>query len=263
MESAAIEAGISQRYVALALSELPGTDALESAVDPSEAREQAGRAILGRVQRSLSVSRVIRAPARDVLKAMGRTFQNATFRLTLKDQLGRHPLDGGILVFKLPDMDASGTNFTHFTWLRYGLYARELRATIRPLDLDGGAAEVTVVADLRPGVGYNVWGYGIIAGGISAVSGVIGGAIGAKAMALAGLAIGAPAAITALAAGALAISASRAFYRWELQTATQELEELLQAIEGTLRTRSVFEEDPPALPPPPAASGPDITLLST
>lgn len=263
VEAAAIEAGISQRYVALALSELPTDAALDAAADPSELREQAGRIILGRIQRSLSVSRVIRAPAREVLKAIGRTFQNPSFRLTLKDQIGPHPLDGGILVFRLPDMDASGAAGLKFTWLRYGLYATELRATIRPREQDRHATEVTVVADLRPGLSPNVWGYGMLSASATAGAGIVGGVIGAKAMALGGILLGGPIAVSALAAGALAISASRAFYRWEGTRATQELEELLQAVEGTLRTRSVFEEDPPELPPPPADAGPDIVILSS
>lgn len=263
VESAAVEAGISQRFVALALSELPADDVLQDGGNPNDAREQAGKLILGRVQRSLSVSRVIRAPARDVLKSIGRTFQGPLFRLGLKDQIGPHPLDGGILVFKLPDMDASGSAGFSFTWLRYGLYATEIRVTLRALDQDRGGTEVTAIADLRPGVGYNVWGYGFIAGGMTAVSGVIGGAVGAKAMALAGLAIGAPAAITALAAGALCVAGSRAMYRWELKSATQELEELLASLDGSLRTRNVFEEDPPALPPRRPGSDLDITILGS
>ena len=263
VQSAAIEAGISQRYVALALSELPGDDAMQAAADPNQLREQAGQLILGRVQRSLSVSRVIRAPARDVLKAMGRTFQGQTFRLTLKDQIGPHPLDGGILVFRLPDMDASGAANLKFTWLRYGMYATEIRATIRALDHERDTTEVTVVADLQPGISPNIWGYGMLSASATAGAGVIGGFVGAKAMALAGVLLGGPIAVSALAAGALAISASRAMYRWGGRKAAEELETLLQAVEGTLRTRNVFDEDPPALPPRRPSADLDITALGS
>ena len=64
VESAAVEAGISQRFVAIALSELPtDAQAVSAAVDEDSLRERVGRVMLGRLQRSLSVSRVIRAPS--------------------------------------------------------------------------------------------------------------------------------------------------------------------------------------------------------
>lgn len=247
VEAAAVEAGISQRFVALALSELPKDDSLALVEDDRAPRERLGRALFGRLERSLSVSRIVRAPARDVLRSIGRAFQGPVFRLILKDQLGPHPLDGGILVFKIPDMDASGNYVSELTWLRYGLFARELRVTLRALDHDSAATEVTAIADLRPGVGYNVWGYSAMAAGTTVATGVGGGLVAAKAMALTGALIGLPVAITGLAVGAVAMSASRAFYRWELRAATKEMEELLASIEGGLRTLDVFEADPPLL----------------
>lgn len=246
VEAAAVEAGISQRFVALALSELPNEKAADLPSEPGSTREAFGRAVLGSVKQSMSVSRVIRAPARDVLRAIGKTFQNHEFKLSLRDQIGPHPLDGGILVFRLPDMDASGAG-TKFNWLRYGLYARELRATLRVLEHENNSTEVTLFADLRPGIGMNVWGYTILSGGVTGAATLAGGVIGAKAMALAGALLLGPAAVTAMAAGALAISASRAFYRYEATAATSELEELLLAVEGSLRVHNIFEDEPAAL----------------
>ena len=259
VESAAVEAGISQRFVALALSELPSDSAALVPADDS-VRERVGRALLIELKRSVSASRIIRAPARDVLKLLGRTFQGLPYRMTLRDQLGAHPLDGGILVFKLPAMDASGQIVYPFTWLRYGLGALELRVTLRSLDHDRGATEVTVVADARPGLGANVWGYAGMAFGATASAGAFGGIVGAKMMALAGALIGAPAAITALAGGATAVASIRAFYRWEGRKATSELEELLLAIDASRRSHSIFDEDPPQLPPPAASAGGDFLV---
>ena len=180
--------------------------------------------------------------------------------MALLDQIGAHPLDGGILVFKLSDIDGSGQISYPFTWLRYGLGARELRATLRPLENDRSATEVTVVADARPGMNANVWGYAGMTFGATATAGAFGGIVGAKMMALAGALIAAPALVTALAAGALAVAGTRAFYRAEGRWATSELEELLRAIDVSLRSRSIFDEDPPALPPPRATGG-DIVGL--
>jgi hypothetical protein len=134
--------------------------------------------------------------------------------------------------------------------LRYGFYTRELRVTMRLLEHERGATEVLVLADLRPGHGVNVWAYGALSGGATSAAGAAGAAIGVKAMALAGVMLAAPVAITGLAVGALALAASRASYRWSLKKATIELEEMLAAIDVSLRSRSIFDENPPLLPPP-------------
>ncbi|MDQ8153821.1 MAG: serine/threonine-protein kinase [Gemmatimonadota bacterium] len=262
VESAAVEAGISQRFVALALSELPRDAAAPLPLDGTSVRGWLAQRLFGDLRPALSVSRVIRAPARDVLKLIGRTFQGMPYRMTLRDQIGPHPLDGGIIVFKLPDMDMSGQVGYAFTWLRYGFFTREVRVTLRALANERGVTEVSAFADLRPGHGVNVWGYGMLSGGATVVAGATGAVIGVKAMALAGAMLAAPVAITGLAAGALALAASRASYRWSLKKATIELEELLAAIDLSLRSRSIFDEDPPLLPPPaPAAGGDDILMV--
>jgi len=261
VESAAVEAGISQRFVALALSELPGDAAAPLPLDGTSVRGRLAQRLFGDLRPALSVSRIIRAPAREVLKLMGRTFQGVPYRMTLRDQIGAHPLDGGIIVFKLPDMDASGGVGYPFTMIRYGFFTRELRVTLRALEQERGATEVTVFADLRPGHGVNVWAYGILSGGATAGAGAVGAVIGIKAMALAGAMIAAPVAITGLAVGGLALAGSRASYRYSLRKATVELEELLAAIDVSLRSRSIFDEDPPVLPPPAASAGGDLLVM--
>lgn len=247
VEAAAIEAGISQRFVALALSELPKDPALPVEPDEGGARERVGRALLGKIERSLSVSRIIRAPARDVLRSLGRTFQGQDFRLTLKDQIGPHPLDGGILVFKLPEFDSKGSYNGAFRWLRYGSYAKELRVTLRALDHDPSATEVTAFADLRPGIGSNILTYAGMSAGVTSGVGLGGGVAAAKLMDVAGAMMGLPIALTALAGIGVSVAASRAFYRWGLRAALTEIEELLAGIESDLRTTDVFEIAPARL----------------
>jgi hypothetical protein len=262
VEAAAVEAGISQRFVALALSELPSGTAIGAgtALESGSLDDRVGSLVIGRLQRSLSVARTIRAPARDVLQAMGRCFQGHPLRMTLHEQIGPHPLDGGILVFKLPDIDASG-QFA-FTWLRYGVGAKHVRVTLRTLEHDRGATEVTAVADLRPGLRSSVWTYAGL--NIAAASGSagVGFVIGLKAMALSGLMLVAPVMVTALAGAALTLAAGRAYHRAELRWATEDMENMLRSIDTTLRSRSLFDGDPPELPPPPA-SGSDGSFLAS
>jgi hypothetical protein len=247
VEAAAVEAGISQRFVALALSEMPSDADAVPALDGGSLRDRVGAVVIGRPQRSLSVARIIRAPARDVLQAIGQCFQSHPYRMTLDDQIGPHPLDGGILVFKLPDMDVNG--YVKLVWLRYGVGARQVRVTLRVPEHDRNSTEVTAVADLRPGLDYNVWGYAGINAGVATASAATGLAIGLKAMALTGILLAAPIAVTGFAGGALAVAASRAFYRAELRWATKEMEDMLQTIDGTLRSRSLFSGSPATSPP--------------
>lgn len=261
VEAAAVEAGISQRFVALALSELPAASDGSVALDGGSVTEKIGSMVIGRMQRSLSVARVIRAPAREVLQAMGRCFQGHPLRMVLDEQIGAHPLDGGILVFKVPDMDASGLNA--FTWLRYGVGAKHVRVTLRTLEHDRGATEVTAVADLRPGLKANAWGYAGASLGVASGAMAAGFAIGLKAMALSGILLAGPMAVMGFAGGALAVAAGRAFYRAELRWATEEMDNMLRAIDGTLRSRSLFDSDPPPSTPPGLAGGSDGSFIST
>lgn len=249
VEAAAIEAGISQRFVALALSELPRDTAMIADVAGIGLRERVGTSLLRELQRSISVSRVIRGSARDVLKALGSTFQGQRFRMTLRDTVGPHPLDGGILVFTLPEMDENGQATHAFRWLYYGLGAKELRATLRPVDRDRESWEVTVIADLRRGLAANVWGYSGLSFGLTATTASVGGMMIAKALALGGALIAGPVAAIGLASAPLIVAGARATYRWEGRKATRELEALLDAINGTLRSVSISDEEPlPRLP---------------
>ncbi len=241
VEVAAVEAGISQRFVALAISEMPNENLAVASEGGDGARETVGTALLGEMNHSLSVSRVIRAPAREVLKALGRTFQGQQFRMTLVDQLGPHPLDGGIMVFKLPPIDWSGQTPYPFNWLAYGAFGKTVRATLRVLEHDRSACEVSLYVDLRPGIRANVWTYSSLTVGASATSAAVGGIVGAQALALAGAMIALPAAVTLLAGGSLAVLASRASYKYCMRKATAELEDLLAATDATFRTRNIFE----------------------
>lgn len=253
VESAAIEAGISQRYVALALSELPSDAAATVAATESGFVAKAATALLGDVKPALSATRIIKAPARDVLRAVGRVFQGPQYQLTLRDQIGTHPLDGGILAFSLPGMEALSNGTYPLLQLRYGLYAKELRTAIRVLDRGPGGCEVSVHADLRPGIATQVWMWAGLGGAVGSVGAVVGGIVGWKVMALGGLMLGTPIAAGVAVTAGLMVGIARFSYQYALRHARNELEELLASVDRSLRTRSVFEEDPPQLPRPASA----------
>lgn len=243
VEAAALEAGISQRYVALAMAELKSSPAsLQHSSTVPAWQDRVATRLLGTSQRSLAVSRPFRFAPRVVLAALGRTLQAHPYGLELHDTVGGHPLDGGVLVFKLPDM--VGTDY-RWTWTRYGVYAAEVRLTIAALPGDPRGCEVTAHIDLRRGLGANIAGYGIGISGSAAVGAGIATGVGVKVLALTGAALAAPVLGAAMVLGLGAYAGSGALYRWEIGKTTSELERALAAVDAAIRAHDIFGEAPP------------------
>jgi predicted Ser/Thr protein kinase len=249
VELAAVEAGISQRFVALAIAETRApVGAAPAPAEEGTGKERAVSVLLGTRKRSLSASRVIRSAPREVLQALGRALQGHPYDLYLADQVGAHPLDGGVLVFEYGGtMQAQAMGPLRHT--RWSLYIRQLRATLRPVAGDPNATEVTLHVDLRPGMGTNVGGSIALGVSGSTVGSVIGLALAKKAVLALSLAGGAG--VGALAAGLLSVAGIRAWYRHAVRESEGELERALAAIQMQLRSASIFGEPPPALRPPP------------
>jgi serine/threonine protein kinase len=118
--AAAAEAGISRQYVAMALAELPRGVAVPATPGVGE-RE--ATAFLGTTERSLGVSHVVPAPPARALRALGVVLQQAPYELRLRETVGAHPLDGGVIVFDLTGSivgaaGASATAPTSTGWAR-------------------------------------------------------------------------------------------------------------------------------------------------
>ncbi|MFN9256431.1 MAG: serine/threonine-protein kinase [Gemmatimonas sp.] len=260
VEAAAIEAGISQRYVALALDELraqPGAVAVAPGL--SDFKERFATRLLGTAQRTLSVTRRFALPPRAALQALGRTWQSYPWALTLRDTLGGHPLDGGVMVFDLPGMTTS-TEYK-WTWTRFGVYVPQLRVSLAAAAGDSRACEVTITIDLRAGLGVNLWGYGLTAGGGAGLAGLFGAVAGKAALGMAGLALLAPAAAAAIVGGVALAALSGPLYRWEIGKAEAELNAALDAINAGLRALDVFG-DLPNTKPPLTTRGDDFFMMS-
>jgi serine/threonine protein kinase len=256
VEAAAVEAGISQRFVALALDELRASpNAVQRAQPMPRWKEALATRLFGTTQRTLSVTRRFAAAPRAVLQLLGRSLQAAPWSLSLRDTLGGHPLDGGVLVFDLPAMVDGNYKWT---WTRYGLYVPELRVSLAAAPGSTKGCEVTIEVSLREGLMTNIAGYSIIAGGGGTLGGVIGAVIGKKALLLAGAAIGGPAVAGALLAGVAVLATAGPLYRWEIRKAEAELQAALAAIDVALRSIDIFGEAPPPPTPRPFSFGGDL-----
>ncbi len=253
--AAAVEAGISQQYVALALAELErAPEALHRADDLPAWKRQLSTRLLGTDERTLSVTRTFRVPPREALAALGRTLQAHPYSLTLRDTLGGHPLDGGVLVFTLPAMvDAT----YKWTYTRYAVYSPELRVSMRAAPGDARACDVTMQVDLAPGLTAVLAGYTFGCAGLAAGGAGIGLAVGAKALALTGALLAMPALAGWAVVGMGSALAVAPLHRWAIRKVRKELEDTLAAIETSVRAQDIFGELPPALP-----RGPSLARLS-
>ncbi|MES2522948.1 MAG: serine/threonine-protein kinase [Gemmatimonadota bacterium] len=252
VEAAAKEVGISHRYVALAMAELKTSPDAVARVQPMpQWKDRLATRLLGTSQRTLSVSRVFRFAPRVVLQAVGRSLQAHPYSLALRDTLGGHPLDGGVLVFELPPYSESNYRWT---WTRYGVYVPEVRVTFASVAGDPRACEVTMHLDLRRGMTYNLAGYGVGTGFGTAAGAAAGAVIGKAAMTLVGAALLGPALGGAAVLGLAALACAGPFYRWEIGKSAAELEAALGSVEASIRAMDIFGEVPPAPRPLPPSS---------
>lgn len=248
VRAAAAEAGISQQYVVLALAELSASPgALRREGSSSPRIERLARRILGTTQPTLSVSRVFRHPPGAILPALGRALQAKPFSLSLRETLGGHPLDGGILVFEIPKPGFADANYK-WTWARQGAFSPEARVTLAAVPGDPRACEVSMQIDLRRGLGPNLAGYVAGVGGTGMIGALIGLVIGKAGLSLAGAALLGPALVGAAVAGLGAMALLRRVYRWGLGRGSGELDAALAAVNASMQAVDIFGDPPAALP---------------
>jgi serine/threonine protein kinase len=248
VEAAAVEAGISRQYVALALAERRAGDRNANAVVLSESQDAQFTALLGTKDRAVSVSRVIPASPKVTLAAIGSVFTAEPYRLNVRDTVNGHPLDGGILRFTAP-------RFTAQSWitgvsskkgnLLYRLEQIELfdlNVTLQPRGTpQHPACEVIVTGDLRSGLERNLRADKWIVGSSSVIAGA--GGTAALLSTMGSLAL---AALPGVGLAAVAGGAALVWYRWlfrqALANAVVELEGLLEGVEKYLSRKELFGE---------------------
>ena len=253
VRAAAEEAGISPEFVDHALVETRD----RTPVEGSQVRPSAMAArFLGQPPLTLEVSRVIHAPAEEVYAAMQRILPGRPFHLSLIDHHGTDPLDGGVLVFKVPAysytaMPADQSFAYEMAWGDL----KQLLFSLRGLDTDPPATELTVRASLIHSHKLSMWVGGSISGVVGSLSGVggafAGGAAGA-ALGIGGLTAGAAVAgflAAGVAVGGLAMLGWRAVYRYSLRRGEKAIRNLIGSIAVDIETGGGFSSPKP-LPSP-------------
>jgi hypothetical protein len=266
VEAAAVEAGISRQYVALALAERSASAEAAGAAVLSDRMDRRLTTWLGTSDRAISVGRVIPAAARRTLQALGAVFTGEPHRLEFRGTVNGHPLDGGIMRFKVPRLtkQAPFAVFSSTKRLLYRLEQIELFDLSVTLTVRGTAqapaCEVIVTGDLRPGLRTNLYvDFAMIAGAmLVAGAGTAWAARGHGAGALPGIAL------AVVAAGIVTAAWYRWLFRRALDDARKELQALLASVARHLDQQALFasHEAPFGAPgdaPPPAVGWPPST----
>jgi hypothetical protein len=267
--AAAREAGIGGDFMAMALAEREVTRKQERWL---RGRGGAGaRWLLPDQPRAIELTRIIRASPRTVLDAMQRIFPALPYHLELVDSRGENPLEDGILVFRVPGMQAYTSGAT-FAWeMTYGTVTH-LLLSIRPAapggdGKDPAASKVTLRAPLLEHTRQSYWLSLASAGLLGLGGGGIGVAVGLSLVGGgavlpvvgAGVVLAGSAAMGAGGGGSLGTWGARALYRWGIGKATGALERLLQVVDVNARTGGSFPR-PAAGPPPPGDDGLSVLL---
>jgi eukaryotic-like serine/threonine-protein kinase len=274
VEAAAVEAGISRQFVAIALAErtataTPGGAALAPLDERDERRMTA---LFGTDDRSISASRTIRASPKVALQVVGRVFTAAPYHLTVREVVNGHPLDGGILRFDVPNLykamsdgRVTGTGYMGSGALIYRCGQLEIATLNVTLKARGNAAnpecEVVISGDLRDGFRKQRRALGWTVAGTS--TGILGGALPLAAKIIGSLAFAVtPALGIAALAGVGATYGYRAITRGALRKGREALAQALEALQKNLDSQALFGELPPPQMPPPRNSGDDAALIA-
>ena len=274
VEAAAVEAGISRQFVAIALAErtaaaVPGGLALAQLSDSDERQLTA---MLGTNDRSISASRTIRASPKIVLQLIGRVFTAAPYHLTVREVVNGHPLDGGILRFDVPNLykamndgRVTGTGYMGSGALIYRCSQLEITVLNVTLKARGNAenpeCEVVITGDLRDGFRKQRRAIGWTAAGASTGFFGVSLPIVAKVIGTLAVAVGPAIGIGAL-AGFGALYAYRAVLRSALSKGRMALEGVLGALQQNLDSQELFGELPAPQPPKLRAGSDDAALAA-
>jgi eukaryotic-like serine/threonine-protein kinase len=271
VEAAAVEAGISRQFVALAMAERTEAAAVGAAavVPFDEHTERRITSMLGVTDRSISVSRVIKASPKVTLQLIGRVFTTGPYHLKVRETVNGHPLDGGILRFDIPNLYkavSEGRISGNVAGLIYRcsgqLGLNVLNVTLKARgNATSPECEVVVSGDLRDGQRKNLkWSYWSIAG---TSTGFGSAALGVGIKVMGGLAMATP--LVAGVAGLTAFGAMvgyRAAFRHSLKKAREEIDKMLFALQQQLDSQALFGELP-APPPQIRRGGDDDAALNT
>lgn len=220
------EAGIGEEFITLALAEIEPEGDARSLVPLAPVEELAITRWLGSKRRSISISRRYDVPAAELLALVPEVFESDEFRLRFDGHSGGHPLQGGVMTFRMQRLMEMVTQRGAYTQLCYRLEQLEMWSLQVALHDHGRQSELVLYGDLRRGAKANVKAAKWFTGGVGTI-GLVGAAL--LAASLGPLAL-LPALAAGGASGAATMAAYRASYRSALERCIAELDRMLVAV---------------------------------
>lgn len=220
VRSAAVEAGIADEFVDLALADLRA----ERSLGHGQGRRSLAMRFLRDPPSAITVRRVIGATAQEVLAAMEEVLPAEPYLLTLVDRQG-DPADRGALVFDINR--AARIGFQGFAFETRDAGLKQLMVSLRPLPGSQPSCEITVSSPVTVhNVGFAIGSFLTLltgAGGLMAGVG-IGIAIAGGPLIPVGAALG------AVAGGGLGMKGFRFLYARSMRVARKALEGLTSSV---------------------------------
>lgn len=256
LKAAAAEAGIDERFVALAALELAASPV--SPRVPTAAERRRAVRWLGAREPALTLAHRLHGPIDRVLAALGATLQAPRYGLRITDSTS-DPRRGGTMLLGVPEFTTSVTStggLNLFAYYLRGVFdIEQIRLTLASR---GDDHDVNLAVDLAQAwPSMSAWGLGL-----SAVAGALGGllawTLAAKLAVSQLLALPGAAAVAAL----LTWCGLLLMRRWYASATAQvhaQLRELLRDVDGALRSQAVFGVLPPTHPAPRVAAEADVT----
>lgn len=245
VRQAALDAGIDPEFVDKALVEVR-TEAEGWRLDQWADR------FLKDAPKWLTVRRTLDVPPDEAYASLQRVLPNSPYGFNLIGTRGAPPLEGGRLIFEVPNQVGFGTsgNSTIFD-IRQHAGILEIEVSLRAVGEDGRQTELEITAQLVRGRRLAFMAAQAVGGVASVVGAMITffvsvGFLGPEMIPVLALAAGG--------AGGGFLGGSRAFrplYRWAIRRAEKAFERLISAIAVDVRTGGAFAPsgDRGALPP--------------
>ncbi len=230
VRQAALDAGIDSEFVDRALVEVR-TDAKSGRLDRMADR------FYKDLPKWLTVRRALEVAPEESYAALQRVFPNPPYDFSLIGTRGSSPLEGGRLIFEVPNQVGFGSqgNSTIFD-IRQHASIREIEVSLRPVGDDGETSELEITAQLAYGrrvaflVSHIMGGVAVGVGGLLALLTAANGNPG-------------PSAVFALAGAGAFVGVTRGFrrlYRWAIGRAERAFGRLINAVEVDVSTGGAF-----------------------
>lgn len=232
------EVGIDDDFLETALAEILEERA-SGLAPPLDVLERLAVRFLGNPPLVVEAARLIPAPPSSVYPILQRILPEPPLQLRLRQTLGSEPLRDGVLIFDAPAGVVRPASYAREVLMARGRIPRISVTTRSVTGRTGVSTRVTIRGRVEADHEPAFWGGSMLTGG-SAVVGAVLGALAAPGLGLVGTAALGSALGVGVLAGGVAYWLHRSRYLNTFQRSSRAMQELLEVVEASVRTRGGF-----------------------